>query len=105
MADLARVTPGCFALAGYHYVLALAGNRTAQGEAGVGVALKKSKVAPLVAAGVQANVIHHAGELTKKSTTIRDFVKTGRVKVAAAVYSLETGEVTWLNLTGPKKKP
>lgn len=34
-------------------VLALAGNRTAQGEAGVGVALNKSKFSPLVAAGLQ----------------------------------------------------
>ncbi|MDB5545983.1 MAG: hypothetical protein JWO64_3132 [Hyphomicrobiales bacterium] len=33
--------------------LALAGNRSAQGEAGVGVALNKTKFAPLVAAGVQ----------------------------------------------------
>jgi hypothetical protein len=39
-------------------VLGLAGNRTAQGEAGVGVALKKSKVAPLVAAGVQAPYVN-----------------------------------------------
>lgn len=48
--------------------LALAGNRTAQGEAGVGLALNKSKVAPLVAAGVQlpyvnggANYIYGGG--------------------------------------------
>jgi hypothetical protein len=48
--------------------LALAGNRTAQGEAGVGVTLNKSKFSPLVAAGVQlphvnggANYVYGAG--------------------------------------------
>jgi hypothetical protein len=49
-------------------VLGLAGNRTAQGEAGVGVSVKQSKLSPLVAAGVQfpyvnggANYIFGAG--------------------------------------------
>lgn len=51
-----------------------------------------------VAAGVQANVKHHAGELTGKSKIVKDFVTAGRVKIAAGVYSLETGEVQWLEL-------
>jgi hypothetical protein len=48
--------------------IALAGNRTAQLEAGVGVALNKSKFSPLVAAGVQvpyanggANYVYGSG--------------------------------------------
>jgi hypothetical protein len=48
--------------------LALAGNRAAQAEAGVGVALNKSKLAPLVSAGVQlpylnggANYVYGSG--------------------------------------------
>ena len=54
-------------------------------------------------AGVEANVRYHANEIAKQSKTLRDFITAGRVKVAAAVYSLETGEVTWLKLTEGKK--
>jgi carbonic anhydrase len=38
-----------------------------------------------------------AGRLTAASTLIADLVSTGKVKIAAAIYDLETGVVTYLN--------
>jgi carbonic anhydrase len=68
----------------------------------VGKDLPKDQNAAL-AAGIQANVIYHAGQLTKQSKIVKDFVTAGRVKIVAGVYSLESGEVNWLEL--PKQDP
>jgi carbonic anhydrase len=38
-----------------------------------------------------------AGRLTAASTLIADLVSTGKVKIAAAIYDLETGVVTYLD--------
>jgi carbonic anhydrase len=49
-----------------------------------------------LSAAVKVNVLHHAGELTYKSTVLRDFATSERIRILPAVYSLTTGEVTWL---------
>jgi carbonic anhydrase len=67
----------------------------------VGENLPKDQKAALLA-GIEANVRYHAGQLTSKSKIIKDFTATGRVKIVAGVYSLETGEVKWLELGGKK---
>jgi carbonic anhydrase len=67
----------------------------------VGENLPKDKNAALFA-GIAANVRHHAGLLTSKSKVIKDFAATGRVKIVGGVYSLETGEVNWLDLSNKK---
>lgn len=46
--------------------------------------------------GIKNNVVFHVGELTKRSELLRDFVTSGRVRVVGAVYSLESGAVSWL---------
>jgi len=47
-------------------------------------------------AGVRNNVLFQTNQLGKKSTVLRDYVKSGRIKVQGAVYSLSTGVVEWL---------
>jgi len=69
----------------------------------VGKDLPKDAKAALEAA-VKTNVLHHAGELTHKSTVLKDFVASGRVQVMAGVYSLTTSDVSWLELPKPKNK-
>jgi carbonic anhydrase len=61
----------------------------------VGSDLPKGKAAA-VAAGVKANVLYQARQLTAKSEVLRDFVTSGRVQIATGIYSLETGRVEWL---------
>ena len=62
--------------------------------------LPKDKKAALAAA-IRHNVLYHTKLLTKKSEIIRDFAKSGRVRIVAAIYDLSTGVVHWLE--GPKK--
>jgi carbonic anhydrase len=47
-------------------------------------------------AAIRANAVYHAGELTRKSPLIEEFVESKRVQIAAGIYSLATGKVTWL---------
>ena len=49
-----------------------------------------------VSAAARANVLYQAALATQKSDVLRDFVKSGRVRIVAGVYSLTTGEVRWL---------
>jgi len=49
-------------------------------------------------AAVRTNVMYQAGQLTRESTVLKDFVSSKRVRLAAGVYSLKTGEVRWLDL-------
>jgi carbonic anhydrase len=46
-------------------------------------------------AGVANNARHQMRNLTSQSPVIRKLVNEGKVAVAAGVFSLETGEVTW----------
>jgi carbonic anhydrase len=49
-----------------------------------------------LAAAVTANALASARELEDSSRILRDLVRCGRVVIAAAVYDLETGLVTFL---------
>ncbi len=72
----------------------------------VGDKLPKEKDAA-VAAGVRANVLYHAGEMTRRSTTLKDFVTAGRVQIVSGVYALDSGKVEWLAAPGadPARPP
>jgi carbonic anhydrase len=61
----------------------------------VGKDLPKDKKAALAAA-VRANALYQAGEMIRQSEVLKDFAENGRILVVPAVYSLSTGEVTWL---------
>jgi carbonic anhydrase len=50
-----------------------------------------------LAAAVRANAVYQATEMIRQSELLRDFAETGRILVVPAVYSLKTGEVTWLD--------
>jgi carbonic anhydrase len=45
---------------------------------------------------VKTNTGFHAAEIVKRSTVLKDFVQSGRLKVAAGVFSLSHGEIEWL---------
>jgi len=61
----------------------------------LGDKLPKDKDEALNAA-IRNNVQYHARQLTEQSTIIKDFVGSGRVKIATGVYSIKTGLVEWL---------
>jgi carbonic anhydrase len=46
-------------------------------------------------AAVANNALYQKKSLTKDSALIRRYVKEGKVRVASAVYSLDTGKVNW----------
>jgi carbonic anhydrase len=48
-------------------------------------------------AAVRSNVIFQADQLMLESDLLRDFVVSGRIIVVPAVYSLNTGEVTFMD--------
>jgi len=48
-------------------------------------------------AAVRSNVIFQADQLLLESDLLRDFVVSGRIIVVPAVYSLNTGEVTFMD--------
>lgn len=48
-----------------------------------------------VAAAVTNNASHQAQTLVRKSDVIRKLVNEGKVRIAPAVYDLNSGEVTW----------
>lgn len=50
----------------------------------------------LLAAAVEANVWRSIDDLLTRSTEVRDRVRAGSVKVAGAVYDLDSGRVRWL---------
>jgi len=45
---------------------------------------------------VENNAVHHAGELPYKSSVIKDAAAAGHVRIVPGVYSLSSGNVTWL---------
>jgi carbonic anhydrase len=55
-----------------------------------------------LSAAVRANAVYHAEELSRKIPVVKDFVGSGRARVVAGVYSLQTGKVGWLEL--PEKQ-
>jgi carbonic anhydrase len=57
--------------------------------------LPKGKKAALAAA-VRANATYQAEEMVRQSEVLRDFAENGRILIVPAVYSLTSGEVTWL---------
>ena len=63
----------------------------------VGKAAEENGKANLSAA-IRANVVYQVGELSRKSAVIKEFIDRERVRVAAGVYSLETGRVQWMEL-------
>ncbi len=63
----------------------------------IGADLPKDKDEALALA-IRNNVLFQAKALTKESEILRDFVKAGRVRIAAGVYSLKSGEVEWLEI-------
>jgi carbonic anhydrase len=54
-----------------------------------------------LAKAIRNNVLHQVEELTRRSALLKEFIDSGRVNVAAGIYSLETGRVEWLDL--PRK--
>ncbi len=50
----------------------------------------------LLREAVAVNVQVSIDDLFKRSAEVRELVKTGKLKVVGAVYSLESGEVNWL---------
>jgi carbonic anhydrase len=62
----------------------------------VGTDLPKDKKAALAAA-TQANTLFQATEMIRQSAILKEFADSGRVRIVPAVYSLTTGEVTWLD--------
>jgi carbonic anhydrase len=61
----------------------------------VGKDLPRDKKAALAAA-TQANTRFQAGEMILQSEVLKEFAESGRILIVPAVYSLTTGEVTWL---------
>ncbi len=61
----------------------------------VGKDLPKEK-AKALAAATRANAIRQAELMLKQSSVLKEFADSGRVRIMPAVYSLTTGEVTWL---------
>ena len=64
-------------------------------EVHVGKDLPKDKTAAL-AAGVKANAQYQAGQLTQQSAILKDFAGSKRIRIVTGIYSLSTGEVSWL---------
>ncbi len=69
----------------------------------VGKDLPKAKDDAL-AAGIKTNVLYHAKELTKQSKVLEEFVSGQRVRLVAGIYSLETGEVDWMEVRKAKEQ-
>jgi carbonic anhydrase len=65
-------------------------------EVHVGKDLPKDKTAA-VAAGVKTNALYQMGQLTQQSTVLKEFAASKRIRIVAGVYSLSTGEVSWLD--------
>lgn len=51
----------------------------------------------LISLTVNANIKHSVKRLYEKSTILRNLVNAGRLKIVGAEYSLETGEVAFLD--------
>ena len=51
--------------------------------------------AEILAPAVEANVWQSITSILENSSTVRDLVKTGRLKVVGAIYDLTTGSVQW----------
>jgi carbonic anhydrase len=69
----------------------------------VGKDLPEDKTAALAAA-TQANTLFQAGEMILQSDVLKEFAESGRILIVPAVYSLTTGEVTWLDPVRTKPK-
>jgi carbonic anhydrase len=54
------------------------------------------------AAATKTNVRFHAAELGKRSALLRDFAHSGRIAIAAGIFSLKTADIEWL--PDPTKK-
>jgi carbonic anhydrase len=70
----------------------------------VGKDLPADKTAALAAA-TRANALYQAQQMIEQSDVLRDFQRSGRILVVPAVYSLTTGEVTWLAPVGTPAAP
>ncbi len=70
----------------------------------VGKDLPKDKTAALAAA-TRANAIYQAEALLRESEVLREFVASGRLLVVPAVYSLETGVVSWMEAIPARGMP
>jgi carbonic anhydrase len=57
--------------------------------------LPKEKDAAL-AAGVRGNVLYQTAQITEKSPVLKELAGTKRIQIVSGVYSLKTGEITWL---------
>jgi carbonic anhydrase len=54
---------------------------------------------------IRHNVVYQVGELSRRSSLLKEFIDSQRVSVAAGVYSLETGRIEWLDVAGtPRRK-
>jgi carbonic anhydrase len=54
-------------------------------------------------AAIEANVLHAAAELGRRSSTIKELVAAKRVQIVGGVYSLRSGKVEWLEARAEKK--
>ena len=60
----------------------------------VGKDLPKGEKAA-VARAVLDNALYQAAEMTRQSGLLRDFARSGRVRIVTGIYDLESGRVTW----------
>jgi carbonic anhydrase len=61
----------------------------------VGDRLTENK-ADRLKAGIRANALHAAAELTQKSSMIKELATSKRLQIVLGVYSLTSGKVEWL---------
>lgn len=59
----------------------------------------------LVNAVIRANVNQSINDLRRRSGVIRELEKAGRLKICAAVYQIESGEVEWLDAVKEEPAP
>jgi carbonic anhydrase len=60
----------------------------------VGKDLPKGEKAA-VARAVLVNALYQAAEMTRQSGLLRDFARSGRVRIVTGIYNLESGRVSW----------
>jgi carbonic anhydrase len=73
------------------------------GKRHAGKGLPRGKKAALEAA-IRANATWQAEQILRQSDVLRELAQTGRVLVVPGVYSLITGEVTWLPAVSAGRK-
>jgi carbonic anhydrase len=59
--------------------------------------------AAATSAAIRANALFHSKQLVTKSPVLKEFVQSKRLRIVAGIYSLQSGEVKWLDKSNAKK--